>query len=136
MTYLDEAVQAALRQFGITDALARTVIKLAEPFIRADERSKLEAEIDGFIERNTMRSEDCGEVVAVGALESFAEDSFACVAATASHPTPDGPASPVLGDEEVQVGRCMACGRLLDNEGVWCKDCGENADREDWNPGV
>jgi hypothetical protein len=62
MSYLDEAVEAAADRIGTSpikavyqDAgrIARVAVKAAEPFIRKDERSKLEARLlsDGLIDR-------------------------------------------------------------------------------------
>lgn len=43
-TYKEEAVDAVLREFGITDALAHKVIEIAEPFIRNEVEDRLAKE--------------------------------------------------------------------------------------------
>jgi hypothetical protein len=133
MTYLDEAVDAAVSEYGIrpSEAIQRAIrkaIEAAEPFVRNEERAKLEAQLHAAadkLEATNLEGDGPTDLTAATVRAVKAQGIRDAVEGLASHPTPDGedetdasaqfdralpptPASPVLGDEERERLKRMA----------------------------
>lgn len=154
MTYLDEAVKAAAEWLGGYQGWARKLLADAEPFIRADERAKAvklvddieAAATDSYHGGEDERAEHIADAIADArsylASHPTPADGYACVRCADTglverdgdnenvpcpDCTPDGPASPVLPEDDHPILLALreALGEELEQSEDWRNDEGE-----------